>query len=60
MGSCAELRAQLTILQAALKKLYQPPLEKDDHIIAKTKIISLRLQVLLNSLEANPRTRKKH
>ena len=58
-GSCAELRTQLYILQATLKELNQPPLEKGDHLIAETKIISPMLQALINSLEANPKTRKK-
>lgn len=59
-GSCAELRTQLYILQATLKELGKPTLEKGDQMIAETKELAPMLQSLINGLEANPKTRKKH
>ena len=59
-GSCAELRTQLYILQATLKELGKPPLEKGEQMIAETKELAPMLQALINGLEANPRVRKKH
>ncbi len=59
-GSCAEFRTQLYILQATLKELGKEPLPKGEQMISETKELAPMLQSLINGLEANPRTRKKH